>query len=192
MIEEIIELDKRLFLYLNSLNTPWLDTIMLVITQTYVWVPLYLFLLFFILKDFRNDTWAPVVGIVLAIVFADQITSGLMKPIFERLRPSHDPSLDGLVHTVDGYRGGMYGFASSHAANTFTVATFFTLLFIQKRKWIIALFPWAIIISYTRIYLGVHFPGDIIAGWSIGLLAAIGGFYIQKKLLDLKRSSRNE
>jgi undecaprenyl-diphosphatase len=95
-----------------------------------------------------------------------------MKPYFTRLRPSHEPSLEGLVHLVEGYKGGTYGFASSHAANTFGTAMFLYLLFRIKKSWIVWLFPWAAFVSYTRIYLGVHYPGDIVGGAGVGLLCA--------------------
>jgi undecaprenyl-diphosphatase len=192
MIESLKQLDTESFLFFNGLHAPWLDPIMLYATQTYVWVPLYLFLLYFILKDYRGDSWAPVLGILITILLADQITSGLMKPFFERLRPSREPGLEGLVHTVNGYRGGLFGFASSHAANTFGLATFFWLLFRQTKKWIIVLFIWATFISYSRIYLGVHYPGDLIAGAIIGIISAFFGFRIfswLKKMAEKKTSA---
>ena len=99
-----------------------------------------------------------------------------MKPYFERLRPSREPSLAGLVHLVDGYKGGVFGFASSHAANTLGTATFFFLLFRATKKWIVWLFVWAVVMTYTRISLGVHYPGDILVGGTIGILAGWTGF----------------
>lgn len=191
MLEEIISLDKKLFLYLNGQHTPWLDPIMLYITQTYVWVPLYLFLLFFILKDFRADSWAPLLGILITILLADQITSSIMKPYFQRFRPSQEPALQGMVHIVNGYKGGLFGFASSHAANTFATATFFWLLFKEKRKWIIALFLWAALIAYTRVYLGVHYPGDILVGMIVGGFSAIAGFKLFRWLSAIAKKKNS-
>jgi undecaprenyl-diphosphatase len=176
MMEWLLQLDQDVFLFLNDLHTSWLDPIMLYATQTITWVPLHLLLLFLILKEYRNDSWAPLLGILLTILLADQITSGIMKPIFQRLRPSHEPSLEGLVHIVSGYKGGKYGFASSHAANTFALATYFSFLFRTKYQWILILFFWAAIVSYTRIYLGVHYLGDVLAGIIVGVFSAFAGF----------------
>lgn len=175
MMDTLAELDKKLFLYLNSFHSPWLDPIMFYASQTFIWVPLYLILLFVILKEYRNDSWAPLIGIFITILLADQITSGILKPIFERLRPSREPALEGLVHIVNGYKGGLYGFASSHAANTAGLSLFFWLLFRHKFTWIFLLFIWAAFVSYTRIYIGVHYPGDALAGMCIGIASAFAG-----------------
>lgn len=183
MIERLIELDRDLLIYLNSFHSDWLDPIVLLVTETFFWLPLYLFLLYMIFKTYGKEGWIALLAIAIVITMTDRITSGLMKPYFERLRPSREPSLQGLIHLVknskgDFYFGGMFGFASSHAANTFATATFFWLLFHKTRKWIIWLFPWAIIMTYTRIYLGVHYPGDIIVGGLIGMLCGWIGYKI--------------
>lgn len=169
-MDQLIELDKELFLYLNSLHTLWLDPVMFWLTKTIVWLPLYLFLLYIIYKNYKTKSWIVFIGIAITIFLADQITSGFMKPFFERLRPSREPSLEGMVHLVNGYKGGMYGFASSHAANTFGIAAFLSLLFHKKYAWINWIFGWSFITGYTRIYLGVHYPGDILVGGIIGII----------------------
>jgi undecaprenyl-diphosphatase len=186
----IVDLDRDLFLYLNNLHTAWLDPIMLWITKTIAWLPLYLFLLFLIIKNYKKQSWIPLLGIAITILLADQITSGFMKPFFERLRPSREPSLEGLVHLVDGYTGGLYGFASSHAANTLGTAIFFFLLFRAKYAWIKWLFLWATLMTYTRIYLGVHYPGDIVVGALIGLACGWGGYSLVK-IIKKKIEIRN-
>jgi undecaprenyl-diphosphatase len=190
MMEELIDLDKELFLFLNSFHTPWLDPFMLYLTQTYVWIPLYAVLLLLVLKKYKNDSWAPLIGIFISILLSDQITSGLMKPFFERLRPSRDPELSGLVHVVNGYKGGLYGFASSHAANTFACAMFFWILLKANYKWIGVLFVWAAFMSYGRIYLGVHFPGDILIGILVGALSAYTGLLLFQWLGRFMKNSR--
>jgi len=189
MIERLIDLDKELLLFFNGFHTPWLDPVMLFITHTFTWLPLYLFLLYLVIHDYKKECWTVLLGITLAIVLSDQITSGIMKPYFERLRPSREPSLAGLVHLVDNYKGGVYGFASSHAANTLATATFFFLVYRKTRKWIVWLFVWAVVMTYTRLYLGVHYPGDILVGGIIGVLAGIFGFKFYK-WIETKRKNR--
>jgi undecaprenyl-diphosphatase len=187
MIDQLLEIDRELFLYLNGLHTPWLDPVMLFITETLSWLPLHLFLLYLIFKDHQKKGWLVLIGLMITIVLADQVTSTLMKPYFARFRPSHEPSLQSLVHIVNGYKGGKFGFASSHAANTFGTATFLFLLFGKTRKWIVMLFLWAALVTYSRIYLGVHYPGDIVVGGLVGMLSAIAGFWIYrwlKKIYD--------
>jgi undecaprenyl-diphosphatase len=106
-----------------------------------------------------------------------------MKPYFERLRPSRDPEVAALLHLVNGYKGGVYGFASSHAANSFGVSMFLWLLYRNNRKWIWTLFIWAAFFTYTRIYLGVHYPGDILVGGLTGLGCAALSFNLYKRFL---------
>src|SRR5687768_11205946 len=108
MIDELIELDKKLFLSLNGYHIEWLDPIMYWATNKMTWLPLYVLLMYFIVKDYRKETWIVLISMTLTIVLADQITSTLMKPYFARLRPTHDPTLSGLVHIVNGYKGGKF------------------------------------------------------------------------------------
>ena len=188
-MQNLIEWDKELLLYLNSLHTDWLDPIMMLFTQTLFWLPLYALLVYMMIRTYGKSSWIPLLGIALTIFLADRITSGLMKPYFARFRPSHEPTLQGLLHLVDGYTGGLYGFASSHAANTFGTATFFWLLFHNRYKWIVLLFPWAVIMTYTRIYLGVHYPGDILVGGLIGIASGWAGYKLFQAL-DRWRTQR--
>lgn len=176
MIDQLIEYDKELLRYLNGFHASWLDPAMLVLTETITWLPLYLFLVYLIIKQYKKDSWIILLGIAITILLADQITASIMKPYFARLRPSREPTLEGLIHLVDGYTGGQFGFASSHAANTFGTATFFYLLFGSTKRWIIGLFVWAVFMTYTRIYLGVHYPGDIIVGATVGMICGWVGF----------------
>lgn len=191
MLHDLLELDRRLLVWLNSFHTDWLDPVMYYTSQTLFWLPLYVFLIWLIVKDFRREWWVPMIGIIVTIVLADQITTSIMKPYFARLRPSQEPSLQGIIHLVrdrngDIYTGGLYGFASSHAANTFGTAVFFTLLFRSRHRWITWLFLWAAAMTYTRIYLGAHYPGDILVGAIVGALSGVVGFktsqWIKRKI----------
>lgn len=184
-MEEILELDRKIFLELNSsFRDPWLDQLMMFLSTTTAWIPLYLVLLYLLMKNYRKQTWLILFAIALTILLADQITSSVMKPFFERLRPSHEPSLAERVHIVNQYRGGKFGFASSHAANTFGIATLMSLALRVYRPWIHFLFLWALGVGYTRIYLGVHYPGDILAGCLVGFICALVAWFL---MIFLKR-----
>ncbi|MCI5777106.1 MAG: phosphatase PAP2 family protein [Bacteroidales bacterium] len=168
-MEELIFLDKEITLFFNGLNNSFFDSFFYLMTSKIVWIPLYLALLWMIFRKQGGRGLMTVIVVGLVILVADQISSGLMKPFFERLRPSHDDVMQYLVHTVNNYRGGLYGFASSHAANCFALASFFTLV---VRRWSIGLtlYAWALINAYGRVYQGVHFVGDILVGALIGIL----------------------
>ena len=125
---------KRLLQFLNGYHTPWLDPVMLILTETITWLPLYLFLLYLVIKEYKKESWMILLGIGLTILLADQITASIMKPYFARLRPSREPTLEGLVHLVQGYTGGQFGFASSHAANSFGRCNFFLPRFWKLKK----------------------------------------------------------
>ena len=142
------------------------------LTKSRIWLPLFAVMVYGIVREFKKESIWIFVGVALTVLFADQITSSIMKPFFERWRPSRDPELGPLVHTVGGYLGGKFGFASSHAANSFGVALFLFLTTKSKVSWVWVMFIWAIIFSYSRIYLGVHYPGDIIVGASVGMFGA--------------------
>lgn len=169
MPEWILELDKHLFLFINGLGYPYLDQFMIWMSDKYIWFPLYALLIYYL---YRKNGWSfyqPVLALVVIIVITDRFTSGFMKPFFERYRPCHDPEINYLLTSLK-HCGGLYGFASSHAANTFGLAFFFYIR--EKSTLGIALLIWASIVSYSRIYLGSHYPGDVVAGALVGLLAA--------------------
>lgn len=176
MIDRLIEYDKEVMRFLNGFHSPALDSVMMTLTNTLAWLPLYIFIAYVVIRHFKSESWLVLLGIALTILLADQITASIMKPYFARLRPSREPTLEGLIHIVNGYKGGQFGFASSHAANTFGAATFFFLIFRHTKKWIVWLFLWAFVMSYTRIYLGVHYPGDILVGAAIGIGCGWAGY----------------
>ena len=169
-------LDQQLFLFLNSLNSPFWDQVMYVLSGKVIWAPLYLAILIFLGIKYKRKFLIILLLIILAVTLADQISVQLFKNLVHRLRPCHEPCLEGLVHLVNGECGGKFGFVSSHATNSFNVALL-SLLFIRKRWYTISIVLWAIVIGYSRIYLGVHYPGDVICG---SLLGALIGWSIYK------------
>lgn len=169
MIEFLIELDIKLFLFLNSLHSPFFDPIMVFISSKFGWIPLYAFIIFLLFKKYKWQTFMIFAFVVLLIFISDQSSVKLFKEVFKRLRPCHNESLANLVHTVNNKCGGMYSFVSSHATNTFALAMFTSLL-LNYRIYSIGIFVWAAVVSYSRVYLGVHFTADIIGGAILGML----------------------
>lgn len=164
-------IDTQLFLWLNGLHAGWLDKVMVSITETWPWIPLFILLIFMVFKQYGKRGWWVLLAVALVLLCSDQLSAHVCKPLFHRLRPCFNPELEGLVHLPKGLPGGRYGFVSSHAANTFAVAAFLTPVLRQSYKhvgwW---LFAWAFISSYTRIYIGVHYPGDIVGGAALGII----------------------
>jgi undecaprenyl-diphosphatase len=161
-------LDQQLFLFLNSINSPFWDQVMHALSGKIIWVPLYLSILIYMGIKYKRKFLIILLFIILAATLADQ-SSVLVKNLVERLRPCHEPSLQGLVHLVNGECGGKFSFVSSHATNSFDVALL-SLLFIRKRWFTISIVLWAFVVGYTRIYLGVHYPGDVVCGSLLGAL----------------------
>ena len=183
-MDDLVALDKKLLLFFNGQHNSFWDPVMYYSTGTLFWLPLYLILLFLIFKKYKINSWYILAGVAVTILLADQITSSLMKPYFARLRPSQEPSLQGLVHLVHDYKGGLYGFASSHAANTFGTAVIIWLWLRPYFRFAWVIFIWAGFMTYTRIYLGVHYPVDVVVGAAIGLLCGWIGFRFSKWLID--------
>ncbi len=174
MIEQLKEWDVRLFLYLNDQHIGWMDTVMYWVTDRYFWIPMYAFLILWTYRHFGLPGFWMILAACLAVALADQVTSGWMKPYFGRLRPCYDLAIKTQVHVVRGC-GGQYSFASSHASTTFALAASLWIFLRQVHvfRYIWILFPWAALVSYSRIYVGVHYPLDILVGAIIGCLCAL-------------------
>lgn len=167
-------IDSDLFLFLNSLHIDWMDKVMITITQMWVWIPLYLLLIYWIVKQYGKRCWWLFLAVGLVVLCSDQLSAHVCKPLFHRLRPCFNADFQGLIHLPKGMAGGKYGFVSSHATNTFAIAAFLTGALCKNRKWIgIVLYLWAFISSYSRIYLGFHYPGDILCGALLGILIGL-------------------
>jgi len=162
------QFDQHLLLLINSSNSPFWDKVMYSISGKLIWAPLYLAILIFLITKYKRKFLIILIFIILAVALSDQI-SVLVKNLTQRLRPCHEPALAGLVHLVNNECGGMFSFVSSHATNSFNVA-FLSLSFIKKRWYTIAIILWALIIGYSRVYLGVHYPGDVLCGSILGAL----------------------
>ncbi|MEJ8756563.1 phosphatase PAP2 family protein [Pontibacter sp. H259] len=172
MLEKLVELDKELFVYLNDMQSPFWDPIMIFASEKYVWVPFYLGLIGYVIWRYKRQSIPMLLLAILTIALADSITSGIFKPYFARLRPCHDASLSDVINLVAGC-GGKFGFMSSHAANAFGFAVFFNLILSDRYAiFKVILVAWAVVVSYSRIYLGVHFPGDVLGGAIVGSFAA--------------------
>jgi len=184
MLETLLNIDKELFLLLNGNNSPFWDNFYWIFTSVQIWIPFYITI--FVAIAYRQGVKAlwTLLFIVVVIILCDQISSSLLKPLFERLRPSHEPDLEGIIRLVNNRKAGLYGFVSSHAANTFGLAMFTSLIF-RKSYYTLIVFIWAAINSYSRVYLGLHYPGDILGGLILGILNGFLIYITYKKTIFL-------
>ena len=169
------QIDSSIFLYFNGMHASWTDVLFYYISNRFVWIPLYLLLAFFLFRHYRKKAWIVVAAVVISVFLSDQ-SCNLIKRTVQRPSPSHNIELVDQVHLVakpDGtlYKGGPYGFPSSHAANAMALA-FIVVAFLTREKtlWTLLVFFWMLLVSYSRIYLGVHYPGDIMVGWCVGAI----------------------
>lgn len=188
LLRALSELDADVLLFINGMHNGYFDNFMYAFSGKLVWVPLYVSLVYLI---FRNLRWQAALGcavaIALTIVFADQVGASLIRPEVCRLRPSNpDNPLSEWIHLVNGYRGGRYGFPSCHAANTFGLAFFIYFLFRNQALTYLVML-WALLTCYSRAYLGVHYPGDLLAGALLGLCGAALMYGLFRWLVGYRR-----
>jgi len=181
--QTLIDLDKQLLLWFNGSPSLYLDTLVRTLTNALTWIPFYLTLFFVVIKNNENvQKILLVVGsAALCVILAGTIDDTIVKPTVARWRPTHDPQIGLLVDIVDGYRGGNYGFFSAHAANTFSIAIFFWWL-VRSRLLTCAMVIWSLTNCWTRLYLGVHYPGDILVGLCWGAFAGSVAYWFYQRI----------
>ena len=176
-------MDTMVFLTVNSHHNAYFDSVMWLVSGKLIWVPMYVSLFFVLLKNYSYKVvFAILLAIGVVILFTDSFTAQVIRPWVCRLRPSNlDNPMSTMVHIVDGYRGGTYGFPSNHASNTWGLAFFITFLF-RRYKLTFFFFLWALLVCYSRMYLGVHYFGDLLIGGLLALAGASTVFYVFRKV----------
>ena len=192
MIEFLQDIDRQLLLDINGSDSLYLDRLVRTLTNGLTWIPLYLSLFYMVMKN--NDNFRRLLlvlgGAGVCVLLAGTVDDAIVKPLVARWRPTHDPQIGILVDIVDGYRGGKYGFFSAHASNTMSIATFFCWL-ARSRRLSIALVIWSLVNCWTHMYLGVHFPGDILVGLIWGITVGTGVYFLYRRLTRDMYTPRN-
>lgn len=182
LFDQLIAFDKQLLLQVNGSESLYLDRLIRILTNAVTWIPLYISLFYIVIRN--NETAAKILlvlaGAGLCVFFAGSLDDLIVKPTVARWRPTHDPEIGLLVDIVDGYRGGKYGFFSAHAANTFSIAIYFCWL-VRSKLLSLSLVLWSFTNCYTRLYLGVHYPGDILVGLTWGFIVGTAVYFLIRR-----------
>ena len=194
MLEQLLHIDMEVLLAINGWHAPWADRLMWIVSAKETWIPLYLLLVGLLVWRYRkpamtNVKWlqrVPACVVIIAVIglgvgAADFIASGILKDLVARPRPTRVPELEGVLHLVNGYKSGKFGFVSSHAANTMAVALLFSLIWRNKIA-TVGLMLWVAANCYSRMYLGVHYPTDILGGLLIGAAVAVAAYVVLRRL----------
>jgi undecaprenyl-diphosphatase len=176
--QQLITFDNQLLIEINSCNSAYFDNFMYLISKVGIWAFLYGSIIYVLIREYKKKAWILILLLILCVVLTDQV-SVFIKESVERLRPSHNPDLADIIHLVKNKKGGMYGFVSSHAANVVGFATL-TALYFRNNIYTISMAFWAILICYSRIYLGMHYPLDCIGGAITGFTIAVVIYYLFK------------
>jgi undecaprenyl-diphosphatase len=175
MLEIIKTLDKEVFLAINGAHTGFLDFVMFWASERMIWAPFYAFLIYLLFLHYKKQAWLLVLMAILLVAITDQTSVHFFKEVIHRLRPCHEATLADLVRMPYGHCGGQYGFISSHASNSFALAIFVGYFLSRKiKRFLLVMLIWAALICYSRIYMGVHYPLDVLFGAAWGSLLATG------------------
>lgn len=170
MLDKLELLDRELFLAINGWHAPMFDNIMYYVSQIWVFAPVFVYWLYMVFNRYGLKKFLILIGFLGLLVLLTDQTSNITKHAIKRYRPTHNLEIQSKVHTVNEYKGGLYGFFSGHSTNTFGVAMLLFLIFRKESiLFRMVFFAWAALTAYSRIYLGVHYPSDIFVGFVVGI-----------------------